>query len=543
MIDNSKIFTRKKRKKNDEDNNQIDESKINNLETIKNNSNYKVNKLNTAGLFLTDKRLRIQIASRKGREKVVKKYGSLNKKTKGNKKSFKVFNHAQTSEEEFISQKNRGNITFKKDNSFLFILSQKKEKNNLIQNISEISILSTKKDDKSIVDQNISDFTILSKKKDVLEMSKSSNFIIKSKVENRNKTPDSLSTPIPDENLREISHIIELPETPKGLNNFALNCYMNSLLQCLYHIKGLRTSFIDPTKFSPKTQKVCYYLSEVMKGLTYGKDKYYSANNFKKVLGDINSLFKGTKGADVTDLYRTIVDSIISEIPYECPEDEEDDDGDNTNQEKYYTIAKKEVDENNPIIKELNYFFETIYNCPEGYKCYSIQNDTSIMFELLKISKWAKTTNLDLDKCFEYKFRLVDNNEFYCSKCEGTHNDKSQDKIISLPKVLTIILNRGKGKQFTNKVDFDEIINIEKYVDNTFIDKRNKKYNYKLICVSTHLGSSSNCGHYIAYCFRENTNRYYCLNDESYRVVSFDDLKYGEPYILFYERIDDNDNK
>ena len=56
MIDNSKIFTRKKIKKYDEENNQIDESKINNLETIKNNSNYKGNELNTAGLFLLDKR-------------------------------------------------------------------------------------------------------------------------------------------------------------------------------------------------------------------------------------------------------------------------------------------------------------------------------------------------------------------------------------------------------------------------------------------------------------------------------------------------------
>ena len=144
MTDNSKIFTRKKRKKYDEDNNQIDESKINNLKTIKNNSNYKGNKLNTAGLSLLNKRLRKQIASRKGRENIVKTFGILNKKTKGNKKSFKVFNHAQTLEEEFsiISQKDRGNITFKKDNSFLIILSQKKEKNNLIQNISEISILS-----------------------------------------------------------------------------------------------------------------------------------------------------------------------------------------------------------------------------------------------------------------------------------------------------------------------------------------------------------------------------------------------------------------
>jgi hypothetical protein len=61
---------------------------------------------------------------------------------------------------------------------------------------------------------------------------------------------------------------------------------MNSLLQCFYHIKGLRTSFIE-LKFSEKTQKVCHSLSEVMKGLTYGDNYYYSPNNFKQTLGDI----------------------------------------------------------------------------------------------------------------------------------------------------------------------------------------------------------------------------------------------------------------
>ena len=56
------------------------------------------------------------------------------------------------------------------------------------------------------------------------------------------------------------------------------------------------------------------------------------------------------------------------------------------------------------------------------------------------------------------------------------------------------------------------------------------------------MGSSSNCGHYIAYCFREKENQYFCFNDESARIVSFNELKNGEPYILFYEQIDDMDN-
>ena len=232
--------------------------------------------------------------------------------------------------------------------------------------------------------------------------------------------------------------------------------------------------------------------------ITYGDKKYYSPNNFKNTLGNINSLFSGCKGADVSDLYRTIVDSIINEIPYEYGEDEdENDDGDNTNKEQYYKNAKKEVDENNPIIKELNYFYETIYDCPEGYKCYSIQNDTSIMLELLKISKWANSNKIDLKKCFEYNFRVIEKNEFYCSKCENTHVNKSRDKILTLHKVLTIILNRGKGKQYVEKVEFYENINIKDYVDDTFIEDNKRKYNYKLIGVSTHLGSSSNSGHYI----------------------------------------------
>ena len=169
----------------------------------------------------------------------------------------------------------------------------------------------------------------------------------------------------------------------------------------------------------------------------------------------------------------------------------------------------------------------------------TIQNDSSIMFELLKISKWSKG-KIDLYKCFNYNFRVIQNNEFYCSKCECTHKNQSIDKLLSLPKVLTIILNRGKGKQFVDDVEFYETINIKKYVDDTFIDSNNKKFNYKLIGVSTHIGSSSNSGHYIAYCYREKENQYYCFNDTSVSPVKFKDLKTdNEPYILFYEQIDE----
>ena len=365
-----------------------------------------------------------------------------------------------------------------------------------------------------------------------------SNFSIINKCANKsNNSSLSKST----ENFSFISNSCadtvasDLPKNPKGLQNFALNCYMNSLLQCFYHIKGLRRDFISPLKYDKKEQKVCYTLSEVMEGLTLGKKNSYSCNNFKEVLGDINSLFSGSKGADVTDLYRTVVDSIIDEIPYEYKEDE-----DYENKKESYEEAKKEVDPNNPINRELNFFYETVYLCPKGNKIYSVQNDSSIILELMKISKNIKG-RLDIYKCLDYNFRVIQNNEFYCSKCNCTHKNKSQDRLLSLPNVLTIILNRGKGKQFVDNVDFDEIINIKKYVDDSFIDPDKKNFNYRLIGVSTHIGSSSNSGHYIAYCYRENEKKYYCFNDTRVNPVKFSDIKNDdEPYILFYGHTEEN---
>ena len=61
---------------------------------------------------------------------------------------------------------------------------------------------------------------------------------------------------------------------PKGLYNLGLSCYMNSLLQCLYHIKEIRDFFIkEKDKFTNK-KPVCKALAEVMYGLKYDKKDY-----------------------------------------------------------------------------------------------------------------------------------------------------------------------------------------------------------------------------------------------------------------------------
>ena len=129
-----------------------------------------------------------------------------------------------------------------------FSLFSEKEYNYAINRTMNISIIKKDKNNKTFITEDTNDdlnFSIISKSK-------------------------------------EQRDIIELPEKPKGLKDDSTNCYINSLLQCFYHIKGLRTSFIDPAKYSSEDQKVCRSLSEIMKQLTYGEKDCYSPNKFKK---------------------------------------------------------------------------------------------------------------------------------------------------------------------------------------------------------------------------------------------------------------------
>ena len=57
-----------------------------------------------------------------------------------------------------------------------------------------------------------------------------------------------------------------------------------------------------------------------------------------------------------------------------------------------------------------------------------------------------------------------------------------------------------------------------------------------MICISTHTGSSSPTGHYTARCLTENNVYYYFSDTERYQINE-DKIFGGDPYILFYKRI------
>ena len=178
---------------------------------------------------------------------------------------------------------------------------------------------------------------------------------------------------------------------------------------------------------------------------------------------------------------------------------------------------------------------------------YNYENFFFLEFPLDEVRKFVAQNNygmnmgmnyqninqVDIMDCFNYN-RKQSEMEGYCDRC-GLDNAKisSMTQIYSLPPVLMIIFNRGKGLQYDIKINFQPMLDLSQIALNC--DKI-----YELQCVIKHLGDNSPTGHFIAYCrtpVPKYQNNWYCYNDKT--VVQVNDwnsiLNGGNIYIVFYQ--------
>ena len=189
-----------------------------------------------------------------------------------------------------------------------------------------------------------------------------------------------------------------------------------------------------------------------------------------------------------------------------------------------------------PLYNNINHQSETnninqnmIQNFPNINKKYS--------FKLIKLNN----NIVDLYDCFEYfqKTELFDGeNQIYCNNCHILANSNFISTLATSPKILIIILNRGRGNIFKIKLEFSTEIDILNY-----IEKNTGGCKYKLISVIANLEESGQSEHFIAHCLSPIDNQWYSYNDDI--VSKIDDIQKqiiepGMPRILFYKKIEEN---
>ena len=338
---------------------------------------------------------------------------------------------------------------------------------------------------------------------------------------------------------------------PVGLENIGATCYMNSALQCLVHIPKLSKYFLEEKNIIEKAQNNLLsssFLKVVENLLRKTSDSLninsYSPNEFFSII-QTNPIFQGIAG-DSIDLIRFFIQTINKELNWKTEGDyfakyftyNNNDNNNNYEKNILNNFINSFTSRNNSIITQTFFFIEksqlTCCNCNNTAISFGCQSE--LIFPLEEIRKFYNRNNsVSLQDGFNFYKNatcITGLNQISCSFCHCQSDAIQSNSLYSTPDVLIINLNRGKGNIFDVGIQFDE--DLELYNE---VEAKIGSNKFKLISFITHFGPSNTSGHFIAFCYVENNNKWYEFNDSIVNEISFEEAKNkGVIYVLFYQK-------
>ena len=266
-----------------------------------------------------------------------------------------------------------------------------------------------------------------------------------------------------------------------GIRNMGNTCYLNSIMQQLYHIGPFRYNVMNTKLEAQDTAaariftQMRYLFSEMELGIFDFINTREFCNNFTAFDGNpINSDFQ----QDANEFFGLLLDSIETAVK--------------NGESNFVNDMFAGVLENQISSIEADCPFERMINEPFINICLDIRNKKNLANALDSYTK---------------SYILDDDNKYYCEEYGKKIRVKKQHLIKELPRNLVFVLNRfeydsnmHQRKKLNDHLEFPFELNMQRWVSKVPIHqaKDAKSYDYVLTGVLVHSGIAES-GHYYSY--------------------------------------------
>lgn len=327
-----------------------------------------------------------------------------------------------------------------------------------------------------------------------------------------------------------------------GIRNIGNTCYLNTALQCLYHISPFRQCILNTT-YSCEKQPTLYQLKLLFTTMMNQNHTVIIPVQFVKTLIPQISYMNLLEQNDASEFISIFIDIIAKETKTNIAREMVNKLRDLKYEDTPYHKQKKKMDvtwcqkigiEYSPFVHMFagQHISQILCNsCGKIWHNYELYQDIS-----LPIPINAHT----LYDCFDTYFEDITLEDWKCDACEQGHNSTKTILLWRTPRILMVILKRfewcNRSESFNKNT---KNINIPLHLDISKYNIGPHKISYSLRAIAQHNGSYLG-GHYNSIC--KNENEWIVFDDDTVfksnnivNNINGNDYILSSGYIFFYE--------